>query len=470
MDGAMPILRRFVGTTIMISVSLLVINFVLLGAWVFKGMGSDQAPINTVRQTAEGLAAEDGGYALGEEAERRLAQSGAWAMLLDASGTAVWSYALPDELPRAYSLTDVAKLSRHYFMDYPVFIWEHRSGLVVVGYPKTSFAKYTLNFSTEWVRDLPFRLAGLAIGNLALALLLSIAIGTLLIRSLRPLIRGIHALPNDRHVEVEPRGVLAPLAQSINAISALLQKKNESLKARDEARSNWIAGISHDIRTPLSMVLGYASELEDSDELSPEQRRKAGIIRQQGEKLRSLVSDLNLVSMLEYEMQPLDVKPIRLAALARRAASDVLNNGLDDRFAVELEIPSEKLAVTGDEKLLLRAVLNLLHNSIDHNPQGCRIWLKTSESPERGMCSLIVADDGKGVASGELPDLLELPYAGKRRRPAASGRGLGLPMVARIAKAHGGELRLTSGIAQGMQAELELPAAGAAVSPPAKKT
>lgn len=94
------------------------------------------------------------------------------------------------------------------------------------------------------------------------------------------------------------------------------------MKARDEARSNWISGISHDIRTPLSMILGYASEMEDNSDLPKEQRHQSGIIRRQGEKLRSLVSDLNLVSMLEYEMQPLHLKDIRLSVLARQVVAD----------------------------------------------------------------------------------------------------------------------------------------------------
>ncbi len=97
---------------------------------------------------------------------------------------------------------------------------------------------------------------------------------------------------------------MSNLAQNVNRASSLLQQRADSLKQRDEARSNWIAGISHDIRTPLSMVLGYASDLEESNNISIEQKQQASIIRKQAEKLRSLVSDLNLVSMLEYEMQP----------------------------------------------------------------------------------------------------------------------------------------------------------------------
>lgn len=115
--------------------------------------------------------------------------------------------------------------------------------------------------------------------NIGLALLLSLIIGYKLIRSIRPLTKGIQDLGEDREVFIEPKGILADLAQNVNRASTLIPRKNVSLKERDEARSNWIAGISHDIRTPLSMVLGYASELEENSDIPAEQRRQASIIR-----------------------------------------------------------------------------------------------------------------------------------------------------------------------------------------------
>ncbi|GGG88496.1 sensor histidine kinase [Paenibacillus radicis (ex Gao et al. 2016)] len=461
MDGAVRILRRFVGSTILISIFLLVLNLITLGAWVFNGMNESPSPKSVTQSMMKHLHLNNGSITLDPEAEELLQQNKVWTMLLNEDGKVMWSYALPDELPRSYSLTDVAKFSRHYLMDYPVYVWEHEGGLAVIGYPKDSYVKYQFNYSVSWIQDIPFRSFILLVGNIALALLLSLFIGSRLIRSIAPLIRGIHALADKQSAHVEPKGVLSSLAASINHTSELLQQQNVALKARDEARSNWIAGISHDIRTPLSMVLGYASELEESDSLPSEQQQKAGIIRQQGEKLRSLIHDLNLVSMLEYEMQPLHIKPIRLSALARQAAADFMNNGLDERFSLELEFADEQLKVNGDEKLLLRAITNLVQNSVAHNAEGCRIKLQTQASSDREVCRLIVTDNGKGVSASVLPDLLELPYSSRRKHPVHNGHGLGLPMVARIAKAHQGQLILRSKIGQGLEVIIELPAADA---------
>lgn len=464
MDGAAKILRRYVGTTILISVLLLILNFIMLGAWIFKGMNEGDSPAGVAQEVSEGLLPEGGAYSLQPEVKQLLQDSRAWAMLLDSRGEVIWGNDLPEQLPRTYSLAEVAKFSRHYLMDYPVYVWEHSDGLVVAGFPKNETAKYQFSFPVAWVGDLPFRISAWAAGNLALVLLLSLWIGTRLFRSITPLIRGIYALADKQTAYVEPKGVLSSLAASINHTSALLEHKNASLKARDEARSNWIAGISHDIRTPLSMVLGYASELEEDESASQGQRQKAGIIRQQGEKLRSLVLDLNLVSMLEYEMQPLQTKPVRLSVLARQVASEFLNNGLDPNYVLELDVPDEQLKVIADEKLLRRAITNLVQNSIDHNPLGSRILLQTAPSSDSGMYQFVVSDNGGGIPRSELRDLVELPYASTRKRPVRNGRGLGLPMVARIAKAQRGRLLLTGDTGKGLRAVIELPAASPSLS------
>lgn len=457
MDGVIRILRRFVGTTILVSLLLLLFNLVLLGSLIFKEHHKSPSPEAAVQQIAYGLDQRHGKYVLTHEAAQQLKTNRAWAMLLSPGGKVQWSERLPSEIPKSYDVTDVAKFSRYYLMDYPVFMWEHTDGLLVLGYPKSTYGKYQFDFLTEWLRSLPIRALLLLACNVALALLVSVLIGTRVIKGIRPLIQGIHALSNGDTVQLDTKGIFNDLSQSINSTSRMLQEKNEALKARDEARSNWIAGISHDIRTPLSMIMGYASELEEQPELSTEQRQHAAIIRRQGERLRSLVSDLNLVSMLEYEMQPLKLKTIRLSVLARQVVSDFLNNGLDERYQISIHITDESLSVRGDERLLYRAITNLMQNSISHNPDGCKIELKT-EAAGSSFNLFVVSDNGKGIPRERLADVISLPYASGRIRSDLQGHGLGLPMVARIAKAHQGELILASDSEKGLKAVLKMPA------------
>ncbi|GIO38360.1 two-component sensor histidine kinase [Paenibacillus antibioticophila] len=458
MRGIIRILRGFVATTIFISIFLLLFNFVVLGMLVFKEINQRPSPEVVLKQVAQGLNSQNESYDLDEQVTELLQHNEAWAMLLGEDGQVQWDYRLPNDVPRTYNLVDVALFSRYYLMEYPVYIWEHEDGLVVVGYPKKSHWKYQFDVLSDWMSSLPLRLVMLLLLNAAVALLISVVIGMRLMRGIRPLVDGVHSIAREEPVQLNSKEIFGDLARSINSASAILQKKTAALKARDEARSNWIAGISHDIRTPLSMVLGYASEMEDNLDLPEEQRHQAGIIRRQGEKLRSLVSDLNLVSMLEYEMQPLQLKHIRLAVLARQVATEFLNNGLDDRYVIELKMTDEAVQIKGDEKLLLRAISNLIQNSMLHNPQGCEIILETSLSEDRSQYRFIVRDNGRGIPQEQLAEITELPYSSRRRRSVQQGHGLGLPMVARIAQAHQGRLKLVSAVDQGgLEAVMEFP-------------
>ncbi|MHA7967440.1 sensor histidine kinase [Paenibacillus sp. CAU 1782] len=462
MGSVLAILRRFVASTLLVSVCLLVFNFVLLGTLVFKEMNQSQSPEGVLKQVASGLGkSENGGYALENIAGELLRENEAWAMLLDGDGSVIWEFSLPGEIPRSYTLADIAKLSRYYLKDYPVYTWEKDAGLLVMGYPKWSYGKYQFQFLYDWGRSLPIRLTMLLLLNIAVALLISIVIGMRMMRGIRPLVEGVHQLARDEEVQLNAKGLFGDLAGSINSASSMLQSRTAALKARDEARSNWIAGISHDIRTPLSMVLGYSSDLEENKDLPEEQREQASIIRRQGEKLRSLVSDLNLVSMLEYEMQPLHLKPLRLAALSRQAAAELLNNRLDERYSLELNVEDEAVQISGDEKLLSRAMGNLLQNSVRHNPEGCSITVETFLSEDRTRYAIRVSDNGKGIPQEQLRDVIELPYSSKRKKPAPNGHGLGLPMVARIALAHRGQLQLKSDPDEGgMSATMSFPVIG----------
>lgn len=110
-----------------------------------------------------------------------------------------------------------------------------------------------------------------------------------------------------------------------------------------------------------------------------------------------------------------------------------------------------------NERLLKRALLNLIQNSVGHNPQGCRIGVSMAADHASNSCVITVKDDGKGVASACLSELAKLPYTAGRGRGSHEGHGLGLPMVSRIVKAHGGQISLASDSNKGFEAVIVLP-------------
>ena len=208
--------------------------------------------------------------------------------------------------------------------------------------------------------------------------------------------------------------------------------KNEMLSRRDNARTQWIAGVSHDVRTPLALILGWAEQLEQDALLPDSSRQKATGIRTQCEKLRTLIDDLNLTSKLEYGAQPLRRKDLRAGPLFRQLVAQFCESPLAERceITLEQEEPAEQTELSVDEALLARLLENLLNNSVRHNPKPVNITVHTRRAGER-FC-LTVADDGIGYPAAVLAAL-------NAAEPAENAPHiLGLYVVQQIAAAHGG--------------------------------
>ena len=97
-----------------------------------------------------------------------------------------------------------------------------------------------------------------------------------------------------------------------------------------------IQALSHDIRTPLSMILGYASEIEDTSDLPENIRKQAGVICRQSERLENIVADLNLTTKLEYSMQPIQKQSLAPVELLRQVVSEIINTGLSEQYDINV--------------------------------------------------------------------------------------------------------------------------------------
>lgn len=430
---------------------LLGINALVFGLTfhrIFRENYGESAPRAMLERTAAG-ASRTG---LTEEAEQELRRNRIWALYLDRDGACLWSVDRPEEVPERCTVQDVALFSRGYLADYPVFVRTTEDGLLVLGYPKDSYMKLTSNYySIPSIRAL----AAFAVGMLAADLLLLFAgyyfSRRTILKSTGPIVAGIERLADGKSVAIRVQGELSGIAESVNRASVLLSRQNE-------ARANWIRGVSHDIRTPLSMIMGYAEKIAQAPDAGGKVREQAEIISRQSIRIKELVQDLNLVSRLEYEMQPLHREPVRVAKLLRAYAAELLNMGLPDGYTVSVGISpdAETAVLEGDERLLSRAVNNLVQNSIRHNPQGCAIRLGLTEEGECLMLS--VEDDGVGLSAEKLRELEERPhYMDSCEERLDLRHGLGLMLVRQIAAAHGGSVQIESAPGRGCKMRVSLP-------------
>ena len=452
MNTVQRFFRRYIFSMVGIMVLFFAVNVALLSAIMIAGSMSGSDSSFSIGEYSDHVILQGGNWVADDAAISMLREESAWAMLLNEDGDVVWQQDLPENLPRSYTSAEVASFSRWYLEDYPVKIWTRADGcLMVVGFPPGTLVKYY--FSLEWPY-MGVMFAGIGavfIGNLVFIVFLVLRNTRRVERAMTPILEGIQNLSHGRAQHLKEQGELAEINAGLNRAADYMRKK-------DNTRAEWIRGVSHDIRTPLSMVLGYASELEDDCALPLNARKQAGIIRRESEKMKRLIDDLNLTTKLEYALQPVHFKDVDWVETSRQAVSEVLNGGLDSRYEIafaEMQ-PGRSIHLLGDDGLLRRMLDNLIRNSITHNPQGCKISVSVGE--ENGRCLCTVSDDGIGIA----PERLKVLNRGDditstQGSDEKNEHGLGLKLVMQIVKAHRGTVSFSGSTPHGLEVRISLP-------------
>lgn len=376
----------------------------------------------------------------------------AWSMLLNETGEVIWSDQLPAEIPRRFSSSEIAVFSHWYLQGYPVFIFVQEEGMLVWGTPKDTVWRINTFIPTEQLRNMERWVPGLVILNVLLAFAFALLFGWQFYTAVRPMVAGVHDLAGKKPVVLPEKGIFNDLAQKINLTSAELQRQDQLLLQRDQARTEWIAGVSHDIRTPLSLIMGYTARLQQKKSLDAQTQQLLESILHQSGRINLLVQDLSLVSKLEYGMQPLNPMKSRLTKLVRAIVVEYLNHHADIPCAIfcQIDADCEQLSLNLDEQLIRRAMFNLLDNATRHSTcHKIQVELKKTAT----TCQINITDDGTGFPAEILHRFnredISMDY---------DNHGLGLAIVQRIMQAHQGKLRIENREdRRGARAILELP-------------
>ena len=448
MNSVQRFFRRYILSMIGIIFLFLGINIALFFAVMIIGSMSGSGTSLSVRDLSDGVVWQDGAWTADSAALSILRKNDAWAMLLDENGNVVWQQDLPEDLPRSYTSADIASFSRWYLDSYPVKIWAREDGsLMVAGLQPRTLVKFYYSLEWPYIEVMAGGIAAVFLCNLFLIIFLILRNTRKVEKAMTPILQGIQDLSRGKPRHLEEQGELAEISRGLNRAADYMSRK-------DNTRAEWIRGVSHDIRTPLSIVLGYASELEENDVLPQEARKQAGIIRLESEKMKRLIDDLNLTTKLEYALQPVQVRNVDLAETGRLAAGEALNSGLPQQYEIAFseEHPGHAVRFEGDAALLRRMLDNLIRNSIVHNPQGCHI--SVTVSAEDGRCTCTVTDDGVGMDAARLEALNREAEVSSTQ---GGEHGLGLKLVRQIVKAHGGTVRFRQAVPHGLEVFISIP-------------
>lgn len=460
MKSVPKLIQRFVGILLLSSFLLLIANLVIL-AVIVSNQKPNGSPWITASEFAESIVQTDQGYTMPNDIVEQLRSNHIWAVYIDnETGECVWhSDNLPNTIPLNYSISDIANLTHGYIDGYPTFTGEGKNGLIVLGYPKESFWKHMWpSWDYKFIANLPKTFLITLAVNVFLMFIIYMIVNAKLLKSVKPIADGIQSLGNGKAVTLKEKGILSEISANINQTSEILQSQSSQLKKKETARANWIAGISHDIRTPLSTVMGYAGQLEDDIDLSDNERNKATAIRKQSERMRNLINDLNLASKLEYNMQPLMEKRENAIAIVRQVVVDFINTDLDNKHPIEWETDESISAcfIYADKDLIKRAVSNLIQNCINHNENGCSIYV--SVRCDEQNCIISVEDNGIGASHEQIEKLNHSPhYMVCDTNTTDQRHGLGLLIVKQVAASHHGTVTIEHSSHGGFAVRITLP-------------
>ncbi|MCB0766448.1 MAG: HAMP domain-containing histidine kinase [Flavobacteriales bacterium] len=295
---------------------------------------------------------------------------------------------------------------------------------------------------------------------LVLTLLAGLLAIALITKNLGRIVSGFRRFKDgalDTRITLGGGGELTEVATTFNEMASTIQRNIEELKGIDQLRKELIGNVSHDLRTPVAAIQGYAETLlMKADSLTAEEREGyLSTIVRSTERLKQLVDDLFTLSKLEAEQVKLDLEPISLGELVHDVVNKVRLMAKEKNVSINVIMARDLPLVEVDVKKIDRVLQNLLDNGLKFCRPGDRITIEL-DGQEPDAVRVRITDTGVGIPDGDLPHIFDRYFKGSRSSDIG-GTGLGLAIVKRIVELHGSTVEVSSRVNEGSRFTFGLP-------------
>ncbi len=248
--------------------------------------------------------------------------------------------------------------------------------------------------------------------------------------------------------------------QQFGGIILVLHDMTE-IRKLERMRSEFVANVSHELKTPLASVKGFAETLLVSG-LEDREIAKSflQIIFDESDRLNRLIGDIMELSKIESGKVPMNFSPIELSSFLRKTIEIMITQAYQKNITLEL-ITADNLWIEADEHRLHQIMINLLSNSIKYTPENGKVKVVAeilTEDQQQEQMRITVIDTGIGIPKKDLPRIFERFYrVDKARSRNSGGTGLGLSIVKHLVEQHKGNIRIESREDFGTRIIIELP-------------
>ena len=228
--------------------------------------------------------------------------------------------------------------------------------------------------------------------------------------------------------------------RELREVSGAFNTMTQKLQGVEESRREFVANVSHELRSPITSIRGFAEGMADGVIPAEDQPKYLRLVANESKRLSSLVEDLLALSRLERDDAKLDITVFDINEMLRQAVIQRMNDLEQKKIEIACEFEEESCPVRADSDRIEQVVINLLDNAIKFTPEGGTITL---ESAVKGnIAEITVRDSGSGVPPEDRDKIFDRFFTADRAHTAGKGTGLGLSISKRIMEMHGQGIRL----------------------------
>ncbi|PFF03540.1 two-component sensor histidine kinase [Bacillus cereus] len=247
------------------------------------------------------------------------------------------------------------------------------------------------------------------------------------------------------------------VTSSLEHLSITLKKNDAMRQVLQQTREEWITGLTHDLKTPLSSIYGYALLLESNQYNWTDRdiQQFGSVMKEKSQYMTTLIDDLSLTYQLKNNSLPAQHVNVEINQFVQKVLLQFINNPTLQNQNIEFVPSSNKIQYFIEEKWFQRIIENLLVNAVKHNNETTTVIVKLSQNAN--SFTLSISDDGKGMDEKTKELLFERYYRGTNTEESNIGTGLGLAIAKQLVHAHNGTISVDSALGKGTTIILVFP-------------
>lgn len=416
-------------------------------------------PKNFTEQFSKYIAVTDGIPGVDPEGGKLILQYDLWFQMLDEDGDVILSLGSTEQRPARYTVADLIRVNGGAKSGgkETVFLGSYSANDTemnyIIGFP------FDISTVTMYVNGSHFTsgravLMVLLVCGFLLIILAGFGYGLWITRQMKKVTGAVESIAERTYCKAVGKGFLQDIYHHLNRLDHEIRASDDLKADTDRQREEWIANMTHDIKTPLSPIKGYSELLAEAAVTEADMRSYAQTILKNANQAECLVNDLKLMYQMKGGMIPVRMERVNVARFVKEAVISLKNTPEYAGREIRYECGCDQAYAMLDESLMVRALNNVIINAVVHNPPGTCVTVSVTVTDK---IEIRVRDNGTGIAAEEMERLFDRYYRGAGAGEKSGGSGLGLAIAKQVAGLHQGSIKAQSVPGQGTEIIITLP-------------